>query len=585
MKTDAADIGEKGRTLQLWALSTLLLSLLCVVSTMYQAGSDDQWWHMLTGKVILQTGHVPVADLFSFTHQGAAWVNWEWLPGVFMYQLYHALGVPGLFIFRMACLLGTLLLLFSLTRRAGHPRWTSAGVAAGFAILALLLLSLQNRIADRPYMLGYLLLAGVYALVGLRHAPERARMAYLMGLPPVYVLWSISHPSWLLGLAVAAAIIADDVLVSLRGGVGLPQTLRKYAPDAAAVALAAVIIGFIHGFGGYFGSMGDIFHTRLLSEWRPLWAVFSFAQPNYPAFALLTLLWFGITALRWRKIRPFHSLVMIGLLVYAVKYYRFSAVFSICAAADLLRITAESRLTRLQQPHRPVALMLATAILILPLLYLRPAGSMEMGLSVDRQGVPVDLADFMQREHIGGNLICTSLGCHSYMAYRLWPQVHIFIDGRVPQVFSGNFLQEYAQAGEGDNLERMLEKYPITLVGLDRAVQNPTNTYLAGVMLSRPDFTLLYFDEVSALFAAGGDKAAGPLPEGFRLLNPWRLSADDLYAAVQNDNGAQLLREVALLKQRTSHSRVSADIIRWLLGLPDLPPEVKQSITGILAAP
>jgi|GEM_PF-2383963 len=584
MNTAQQNTTRWAHTPTLLALVALLLTLLALASTFHQIGSDDHWWHMLTGKVIVDTGQVPQADLFSFTHNGTSWVNWEWLPGVVMYLLYDGLGPAGLLLFRMMCLLGTLLLLLPLAR-SEHSRWMPQAVGTACILTCLLLLSMQNRIGDRPYMLGYLLLAATYALLHFRNTIGIKQYIRAVILLLVFLLWSVSHPSWILGLAIASAMIADDLFLSFRQKSSLTDAFRRRMPEIAAVAVAALIIGIMHGFGGYFGSMGDIFHTSLLSEWRPMHQVFSFAQPNYPAFAILTLAWIGVTLWQYRKLRPVYALFMLALLAYALKYYRFSAVFSICATADLLRMVSATHVKVLQRRHAPVMFILVAALLTLPLLSIRPANSMPPGVTVDRRSVTVDMADFMEREHIGGNLICTSLGCHSYIAYRLWPKVHIFIDGRIPQVFSGSFLQKYAQTGEGDHLERILDAYPVSLVAMDRSINNTVNTYLAGMLLHRKDFHLLYFDEVSALFAS---PAAGAIPAdiaAFRLLNPWRLSAEQLYAEIEKDQGCSLLKEVTLLKERAPHSKVSADVIRWLLGLPKLPADIKKEITRIVSTP
>ena len=59
----------------------LLLGLLGM--TARNALDPDLWWHLRTGQLIVETGHVPHSDPFSFTRAGHAWVSHEWLSEVF----------------------------------------------------------------------------------------------------------------------------------------------------------------------------------------------------------------------------------------------------------------------------------------------------------------------------------------------------------------------------------------------------------------------------------------------------------------------------------------------------------------------
>ncbi|MBU3676352.1 MAG: cytochrome C biosynthesis protein, partial [Chitinophagaceae bacterium] len=52
----------------LWAIAFSLKSL----------REPDLWWQIRTGQLILQEGHVPVTDSFSYTQFGQAWINIKW---------------------------------------------------------------------------------------------------------------------------------------------------------------------------------------------------------------------------------------------------------------------------------------------------------------------------------------------------------------------------------------------------------------------------------------------------------------------------------------------------------------------------
>ncbi|HEU4402107.1 MAG TPA: hypothetical protein VFT43_08375, partial [Candidatus Polarisedimenticolia bacterium] len=57
----------------------LLILLLTVASSLTPIRSYDYWWHLATGRLILERHAVPHADPFSFTAAGRPWIDHEWL--------------------------------------------------------------------------------------------------------------------------------------------------------------------------------------------------------------------------------------------------------------------------------------------------------------------------------------------------------------------------------------------------------------------------------------------------------------------------------------------------------------------------
>src|SRR3990172_9986676 len=73
----------------------LALALVCVglVSVGLLHFTDpDYWWHLRTGRLIVETGSLPQADPFSFTAAGSDWLAHEWLAEVVIYRLPAAGG-------------------------------------------------------------------------------------------------------------------------------------------------------------------------------------------------------------------------------------------------------------------------------------------------------------------------------------------------------------------------------------------------------------------------------------------------------------------------------------------------------------
>src|SRR5271163_4158038 len=105
----------------------LLFGLLAM--TARNAVDPDLWWHLRTGQMIVDTGHVPHSDPFSFTRAGHAWVAHEWLSEVVFYELWKRGGAPALIVFSAIITTAGFMLLY--LRCSGKRYWAAAAVAIG----------------------------------------------------------------------------------------------------------------------------------------------------------------------------------------------------------------------------------------------------------------------------------------------------------------------------------------------------------------------------------------------------------------------------------------------------------------------
>jgi len=114
------------------ALFAGILFLGLLAMTARPATDPDLWWHLRTGQWIVQTGHVPHTDPFSFTRVGHAWVAHEWLSEVVFYELWKHGGAAALIVFSaLITTLGFMLLYMRCPPREGKRHWAVAATALG----------------------------------------------------------------------------------------------------------------------------------------------------------------------------------------------------------------------------------------------------------------------------------------------------------------------------------------------------------------------------------------------------------------------------------------------------------------------
>src|ERR1700688_938954 len=121
---------ESLRSPQIAFAATLLFGLLAM--TARPATDPDLWWHLRTGQWIVETGHVPHSDPFSFTRAGHAWVSHEWLSEVVFYELWKHAGAAALIVFSaIITTAGFMLLYLRCLFYGAEKHWAAAATAFG----------------------------------------------------------------------------------------------------------------------------------------------------------------------------------------------------------------------------------------------------------------------------------------------------------------------------------------------------------------------------------------------------------------------------------------------------------------------
>src|SRR5438093_10478259 len=177
-----------------WRLVELLLLATLAILALYAASQDvtgeDLWWHLATGRYILEHGEIPTRDVFSFTYAGAPWFNQEWLAQVLFFDLFRRGGGTALVAFKV-------LVAASLFPAAAWLGWRRSGswlLSAGPAIAAAFVC--RPFLDIRPQLFSFV---GLLAVVAIVDAHRRGAHATLLALlPPTMALWSNLHASFIL---------------------------------------------------------------------------------------------------------------------------------------------------------------------------------------------------------------------------------------------------------------------------------------------------------------------------------------------------------------------------------------------------
>ncbi len=315
----------------------------------------------------------------------------------------------------------------------------------------------------------------------------------------------------------------------------------------------------------FLGALAAIFRQQVSHEWEPTWRFLALTQIPLMIFVLVSLAWATTLVRSARRgeppaAEPVQQIVLSMLLILAIRHVMLTPVFVI-AAVPYIRLDRLGWEEAVRSLMPRVEKLASTFLLVIAFVLAQFVQSIlgTFGVGVEPRTNPIAQADFMSAHALGGRVLCSSKEAHGYLAFRLWPSVTIYIDGRVPQVFPVAFLDTYLQIADPRVLNQEIDGRGIDHVVLVSGLYAPVNVEMAATLRQRGDFALLQFDENGALWSRvrGGTR---PCPEcsPFILLDPYRLFHRP--AGERLGDTPELRAELAALDQSAGDNRLARDL-------------------------
>jgi hypothetical protein len=451
---DAARAARLNRLAVLLATGGLLLLMLAIA--VFSNASADTWWHLATGRWILDHFQVPHTDVFSFSAAGKPWITHEYGAEVLMYLVFNAGGWPALALATAAVLMIGWWLVY---RRCSGPALVN-GAALLFGMWVA-----QPGMLLRPQTFSFL--GGALFLWILDRYYWDRDPRVLIGLPVTMLVWVQLHGGFVLGLAIAGAAlagaVADRWLFGERKDVLKWKEIR---PLAGALAASVVVVPLNPNGLKLYELPFYIMRMRItphITEWMPpLWSETRFQ----PFFALLALTLVTMIVAR-KRYRMGQWLLFFGFAYAALHARRNIAVFPLVAVPLLAQgIRFPKALSDVGMKIKP-AIRVALALLLLAL------GARLAGKQTSREvafqqytahfGWPVAAAKYVVDHNLPPNLF-NSYNYGGFLIWQLPPEYKVFIDGRA-DLYGDDFIENYQVVWGGQvNPDPTLNAYKIRTV-------------------------------------------------------------------------------------------------------------------------
>jgi hypothetical protein len=464
-----------------------------------EVSDPDTWWLLKSGQYIWQNHKLPVPDPFAYTtymgkpafpgeeHMRDFDLTHEWLSELAFYLVYAGGGFAGLVLFRAALLTGFCgaVGLVAFHRSKGFYR------ALGAAFLAA---SIADKFrSDRPFLIGFLLLALVMAALEYRR--------WLWLLPPMFAVWANMHGGFFLGWAPLGAYCAEALFLRWRGR-PVPDERRLWMVSAASILASG-----LNPNGFRAATILSTYQNSALQlsvlEWQhtALW----------PPEMFGVLLFAGAAALLWARgqARISDWLLFLAFAAAGIDMVRNVILIGLIAPIVIASYIPWKRAV-------PVLAEFLVAVLVL-------AGA---GAQIARGGAfqfraaewryPGGAADFLLAHNVNGPIFNT-YGYGGYLIWRLWPHERVFIDGRA--LNESVFLDYRRMASNADSTggksgDELLAQYGIQVIVMDGFEFSSGEPYLLPAALSDPsqkEWKLVYQDAQAVVFMRHPPPGVEPL--------------------------------------------------------------------------
>jgi hypothetical protein len=455
-------------------LFTLTFALIGWDVGLARLGDNSFFWHLRTGKLILDHG-IPHTDPYSFTAHGTTWVAQSWLAEVLYGALDRSFGAFGIRVLggMLGALIATLAFRLALRKCRDRVRATLLTLAALGGVYTLW--------AQRPLLFGVVFLL---VLLWVVEVPDSIVGRHpLVALPVLFWLWANVHGTFALGFLYLALHLLGRWLDGSRPWAGRERQL-------AIGALIAFAVIFVNPYG----SALVAFPIELLRRGEILSHVVEWRSPDFrQRFGIVYAVWIAVMivvfsrgAHRVSRRDLVVSIPFLLLGLWALRNVGIAPLVMLPIAAAALAIDEERTDDRLAIGWVLAALLVVVAVGLGAQAAARP----DFALRDD----PVRAMHAIEQQRLLGGRIFNEDGWGGYIILNYWPRQHVFLDDRF-DMYPRVVIRDYLDVSRATaRWEQVLDKYHVDVVLWRKT------TSLSVLLAASPHWKRVHTDRVAVVY-------------------------------------------------------------------------------------
>ena len=461
--------------------------------------------HVAVGNYILDTGKIPLEDVFSHTMNGLPYTPHEWLSEVLFAISTRIMGLDG------AILLTALVISFAfwLTYK-NSSRGSGSFFALLFSLFLAILASAIHWLA-RPHIFTFLLLA-LWLIVLERIRNGQFRSAWL--LPIIMLFWVNLHGGYMTGIVTwilfGVGIFIDAYLFGHSDDTPVPVHFWRYYLAGGIAALVATLAN-PSGIGLWKTNFRFLSNDFLVNHTEEYLSP-NFHNPDFLPFLFFVTVMALIIGMKKGRVRGdwlIPSAAWLAMALYSARniplFVIISAPLMIEGLEDLLSQGSEKFKFISKIKNRDEKLFVLNksvqGILFLLLVVVLVTAGLNCGIKFDKAQIgnrfdpekfPVAAVSWLEENPQEGEVFNYYLW-GGYLLLREWPDVKVFIDGKI-DFYGEELTREYlAVASVNPDWEEILQKY-----GVDWVIF-PVNEPLSDTIRQDESWFIVYEDTTSLI--------------------------------------------------------------------------------------
>jgi hypothetical protein len=500
----------------------------------------DVWWHLATGRWIVEHGQLPPQDPLTFTTTGeltarmGIYVKGHWASQVIYFLVYKISGFRGLVIFNALFFVCISLVLWRLLRRKGIDVYTSILTI----VPVILLLAYYDEIRSQSFSFFFSLIIFCLLDRGLQDLNRQIRhpKAFML-MPVIMVLWANTHPGVIVGYIIMAAFFLNESIVLIKNR-GHRATLQRYRVVMTWLILAALATllnpNFISLITVSLMEYSEWSHYEGLIEQMSPWAYSRLPGKSFYfyTFTVIYIVTATILAFSWRRLKLPHILLYIAFGYAASSIYRMAPFFALISMAIASSYMQEI-LSRLTGRIRPILVICIIGFSSFLVFDSYKAGNLTNKTFYDEK-LPVKAVSFIKENNLEQPLF-NPYNWGGYISWVLYPHYKVFLTSNIVDLHVTNVARIIST---GDK-NAWFEKYRIKTVIYDPV--HIIGGHLSALVLSLlkdDNWRLVYFDSNSSIFAKAGSSPHVPSIDKQHLWNALISYAEsEIRRAPESDKG------------------------------------------------
>ena len=467
----------------------------------------DFWWHLATGKYILENKELPEVDPFSdilpyISLDSDVTLKGYWLAQVIFFLVFKAASLYGIIALRALILLAILLLTYLWAKR----NKCNNSIALFLVILAGLF-SMHYPTGERPQLFSFFFAPlMVFLLEGFRenNINQKNNLLIFILLPLTMLLWANCHRGFVLGAALLAIYWGSETIKILFKK--NPLDKNKFV-ELTLIIFLTIIASFINPatYKSYLFTLkfqGSALQ-QITSEYLSPLTLPVYGTGFWPYWAYLFITFF-VFVFTYKKIdltRGIITLFLTLISLTAVRYVPFFIYITIPFTAKQATLLIENRPQLGKVIKRIVPPILALAMIFIAVSGYENRLGKALEHPVKKYRFPEKAILFIKQHSPQGKLF-NHFEWGGYLIWELYPKYKTYIDGR--NLNSIALRDSIYMIWDTPVAQPLFERYGINIIIIPGIDPFTGELYTIVNQLFRDNqWHLVYRDEISLIFIRG----------------------------------------------------------------------------------